>query len=64
MPLKPSVGQRGNLTIKMRNDIDGGQNFNKEGVSKENIGDSNKMYQEIKNRYGNYYSRYNIISNL
>lgn len=64
MPLKPNVGQRGNLTIKMRNDIDGGQNFNREGVSNENIGDSRKMYNEIKNRYSNSYSRYNIITNL
>jgi len=62
-PLMPTVDQRSNLTVKMRNMIDKGQNFNREGIQKD-LASSGDIYNEIKSRYNNHYSRYNIITGL
>ena len=63
IPLKPDNAERSNLNVHKRQQIDKGQNFNREGITKD-VTSSSDVYNELKHIYGNHYSRYNIISNM
>ena len=63
IPSKPNDHEKSNQHINKRQLIAKGQNFNREGVTKD-LAKSSDVYNEIKHLYGNHYSRYNIITNM
>ena len=63
IPLKPDDSEKSNQNVNKRQMIAKGQNFNREGVTKD-LAKSSDVYNEIKHLYGNHYSRYNIITNM
>ena len=63
IPMQPDVHQKSNQHINKRQLISKGQNFNREGVTKD-LAQSSDIYNEIKHLYGNHYSRYNILTNM
>ena len=51
------------LTIETRKSLVRGNNWNKAGID-NGLKTSKEVYDDIKTKYGNHYSRYNIISGI